>query len=87
MGSAGFLLIFAGVNGANWRLSALTSSSRWLAGAGLLACLGALAGLVWQQLASDPGEILVLVIMVAVSFFIEIVYRLVTKRQLIRIFK
>jgi amino acid transporter len=87
MGSAGFLLIFAGVNGANWRLSALTGSSTWLAGAGLLACLGALAGLVWQQLTSAPKEILVLVIMVAVSFVIEAVYRLVTKRELIKIFK
>jgi amino acid transporter len=87
MGSAGFLLIFAGVNGANWRLSALTGSSRWLAGAGFLACLGALAGLVWQQLTSVPEETFVLVIMVAISFVVEAVYRIITKREFKPFFK
>lgn len=87
MGSAGFLVIFAGVNGANWRLSALTGSSKWVAGAGLLACLGALAGLVWQQLTSAPEEIFVLVIMIAISFVAEGAYRIITKREFRPVFK
>jgi amino acid transporter len=87
MGSAGFLLIFAAVNGANWRLSARTGSSRWLAGAGLAACLGALAGLVMEQLRTQPKGIFVLVIMVALSFAVEGGYRLMTGRQLTKIFK
>jgi amino acid transporter len=87
MGSAGFLLIFAAVNGANWRLAALIGSSRWLAGLGLLACLGALAGLIWQRLTSNPAEIFVLVIMLVISFIIEALYRTITKRELRPLFK
>ena len=87
MGSAGFLLIFASVNGANWRLSASIGSSRWLAGAGLVACLGALVGLVWQQMTSNPKEIFVLIIMVAISFIVEAGYRLIKKRDLWPVFK
>jgi amino acid transporter len=87
MGSAGFLLIFAWVNGANWRLSARTGSSRWLAGVGLFACLGALAGLVMEKLQSQPEEILVLVIMVVMSFTLEALYRLITGRELVKVFK
>jgi amino acid transporter len=87
MGSAGFLLIFAGVNAANWHLSALTESSRWLAGAGLVACLGALAGLIWQQLTTNPREIFVLIIMVVISFVLEALYRAITKRDIIPFFK
>jgi len=82
MGSAGFLLIFAAVNGANARLAARIGSRRWLSllGAGL--CLGALAALLWQTLSDQPARVLVLVAMLALSFIVEAGFRLVTGRPL-----
>jgi amino acid transporter len=44
--SAGFLLIFAAVNGANVRLQRETGSMGWLSGLGVMACLAALGAMV-----------------------------------------
>jgi amino acid transporter len=82
MGSAGFLLIFASVNAANFRLRSRTRGSPWLSGAGFVACLGALGALVWQRVKMNPGEIWVLGAMVALSLTVEAVYRAVTGRKL-----
>jgi hypothetical protein len=82
MGSAGFLLIFAAVNAANIRLRARTGGSPWLSGAGLLACLGSLAALVWQRVTANPAEIGVLGGMIGLSFTVEAVYKAVTGRKL-----
>jgi amino acid transporter len=75
MGSAGFLLIFAAVNAANARLASKIGSLRWLSLLGTVACLAALAALIYQRATTSPLELLVLLVMVAVSFFIEMVYR------------
>ena len=82
MGSSGFLLIFAAVNGANARLAGNNRFRRTISLIGLAICLAALATLIVRRAMTSPGEILVLVIMVAVSFLIEIIYRRATKRTL-----
>ena len=82
MGSAGFLLIFAAVNGANARLAGATRSQRWLPLTGVVLCLAALAALLWQTALTAPGRIWILVVMVTVAFAIELVFRLTTGRKL-----
>jgi len=83
MGSAGFLLIFAAVNGAALKLAAQTSSRRLLPLAGLLLCLLALGCLLWQTLADQPTQLLVLGGMLGVAFAIEAGFRLLTGRKLL----
>jgi amino acid transporter len=80
MGSAGFLLIFAGVNGANVRLYAKTGSHRWIAALGVIVCLSALGALVWQKTTASPKELWILGVMVGLVFAIEALYRGVTGR-------
>ncbi len=82
MGSAGFLLIFAAVNGANVRLNEKTDSHRWTPIIGVIVCLGALGALIWQRATTSPKELGVLGVMVGLAFTIEIVYRVVTGREI-----
>lgn len=84
MGSAGFLLIFAGVNGANVRLYAQTGSHRWIAALGVIVCLGALGALIWQRATTSPRELWIFGVMVGLAFAIEALYRGVTGRVIRR---
>ncbi len=82
MGSAGFLLIFAAVNGANGVLAKNTQSRRWLSLFGTGLCLSALASLLWQTAKSSPGQIWFLAVMAGAAFLIEITFRLTTGRSI-----
>jgi amino acid transporter len=82
MGSAGFLLIFAAVNGANAMLAGETESKSWLSLIGVGLCLSALASLLWQTAKSSPGQIWVLLVMAGAAFFIEITFRVATGRTI-----
>jgi len=82
MGSAGFLLIFAAVNGANAVLAKDTRSMRWLSVTGAALCLGALGTLVWQTAGSAPGQLRVLFAMVGTALLIEIAFRVTTGRTI-----
>ena len=86
MGSAGFLLIFAAVNGACARLSGEMQSRRWLSLLGVVLCLAALVTLLWQTALTSPGRIWILVAMISVAFVTELAFRLATGRKL-RVFK
>jgi len=86
MGSAGFLLIFAAVNGANARLADETHSRRWLSLLGVAFCLAALLALLWQTALTSPGRIWILVAMIGLAFATELAFRLLTGRTL-RVFK
>jgi amino acid transporter len=46
MGSSGFLLVFAAVNGANVRAARETASRRWISAIGVAACVAALGVLI-----------------------------------------
>lgn len=82
MGSAGFLLIFAGVNAANVRLAAETGAHRGLGILGVCACLAALAALLWQTLAAEPARLWVLALLVGLAVGIEGSYRGLTGRAI-----
>ena len=86
MGSAGFLLIFAAVNGANVKLAGETQSRRWVSLIGVALCIAALATLLWQTALTAPGRIWILVAMITVAFATEFAFRLVTGRTL-KVFK
>jgi amino acid transporter len=87
MGSAGFLLIFAGVNGANVRLYEKTGSFRWIAGFGVIICLCALGALIWQRATTAPRELWLLGIMIGLAFAIELSYRAFTGRVIRPLFE
>jgi len=82
MGSAGFLLVFAAVNAANLVLARQTASRAWLSLLGLVACLAALAALVWQTYSTSPGQLWVLAGLVGGSAAVEAGYRLFRGREL-----
>jgi amino acid transporter len=81
MGSAGFLLIFAAVNTANALHAPRTNSRLWVSAAGAVACLAALAALIWQTVMTAPAQLWVLAAMVALAVLIEGSYRL-TEREI-----
>ena len=82
MGSAGFLLIFAAVNGANAVLADETRSNRWLSLLGAVLCLGALATLLWETEGRSPHRLWIPFIMTGLAFLIEATYRLFKRRKL-----
>jgi amino acid transporter len=81
LGSAGFLLIFAAVNGANARHAPHTHSRGWISAAAAVACLLALGALIWQTAQTGPRKVWVLAAMLALAVCIEGSYRL-TRRQI-----
>lgn len=82
MGSAGFLIVFAAVNGAIIMLCEETQSKKWLSWVGLIACIVALLALLWQVFETSPKHILVLGAMVGLSCLIELAYKLFWNRKL-----
>jgi amino acid transporter len=82
MGSGGFLLIFAAVNGANVLLAENTKSKRLISLIGVGLCLGALGSLIWQTGNSSPGKLWFLFVMIGAAFFIEITFRIITGRAM-----
>ncbi len=82
MGSAGFLLIFAAVNGANIILARETKSVRALPIFGVVVCSAALGTLVWQTARKMPSHVWALAAMGVLAFAIEAGYRLLKRRTL-----
>jgi len=75
MGSAGFLLIFAGVNAAQARLSDETGGGRALPWTGAALCLLALLVLVGQTWRDAPARLGILGGMIALAVAVEALYR------------
>jgi len=82
MGSAGFLLIFAGVNLANAKLSEQTKSKKTISYVGAGLCLGALVSLLWQTLAANINHLWIFTGMIILSVGIEGSFRLFSKRSI-----
>jgi amino acid transporter len=76
LGSAGFLLVFAAVNGANLKLAQETNSFRGISALGLAGCLAALGAMMWQSLSDDPARVWVLVGLFGGALVLEGAYRL-----------
>lgn len=81
MGSAGFLLIFAAVNTAAFRLAKEAGARRWITGISTLSCIAALAALLWNTYVQTPQALLVFAAMIAVACLFEVVYPRITKRS------
>jgi len=81
MGSAGFLLIFAAVNFANFRLYKKTYSKKWISLIGCIVCFMALGVLIWESELTSPENIWIFVMMVGIAFVIEIIYRKISNRR------
>ncbi len=84
MGSAGFLVVFAAVNGANAAMAKETDSRAWISLAGVFLCLCALGSLIWQTAKSSPDKLWVLLAMAGVSLLVEVVFR-ATRRGSLRL--
>ena len=82
MGSVGFLLIFAAVNGANVKLAAETKSKSWLSLMGVILCIAALVSLLWQTAQSSPYQLLIPIVMIGIAFLIEAVFRMFVNRKI-----
>jgi amino acid transporter len=82
MGSAGFLILFAAVNGSNLLLRRDTESRGWIAGLGLVLCGVALAVLICQTAIESPRGIWVLALLVGAAFIVEALYRKVSGRRI-----
>jgi len=82
MGSAGFLLIFAMVNMANVKLANETRSGKLIPLVAFTCCVIALGALLWQTLITNPMNTLVLIIMIVLSFSIELLYREYSGRKI-----
>ncbi len=81
LGSAGFLLIFAAVNLAAFRLHEKAGANRAITLAATVACTGALGALLWDTARKDPAALGVFggLIVVAVGF--EMIYPRVAGRR------
>lgn len=86
MGSAGFLLVFASVNGANLKMSNKTKSVKWIPLAGMILCITALVLLITETFKTSPQNIWVLVVMFGLAFSIEGIYREYRKKKQIQSF-
>ena len=82
MGSSGFLLIFASVNGANALLAKKTKSRRWISATAAVLCVAALGSLLYQTAQDDPSRLLVLLAMIGLAFVVEAGYRVLRGRKL-----
>jgi len=82
MGSAGFLIIFLMVNISNIKLHSSTKSIRSISLLGALACLVAIALLLYSTYTNPKTswEIFVLIGMIVFSILVEVIYEICTGR-------
>ena len=70
------------VNLSNVLLAKNTGGKKWISWSGFVVCLIVLGALLWQTALSSPGNLLVLVVMVVAAVLIEVVYRVITGREI-----
>ena len=74
-GSAGFLLIFAIVNIANYKLAKETKSRKWISLLGAVLCVAALLFLMVQQLSTNYTGAVVGLSIILIAYLIEFVFK------------
>jgi amino acid transporter len=79
LGSAGFLLVFAAVNGANALRAGKTNSRGWISALGAVACVAALGTLIWRTAVVAPEKLWILAAMAGIAVAVEGGYRLVQR--------
>ena len=81
MASASFLIIFALVNLANYRLREEAKSNRWIALGGVVLCVAALVALIGHVAGESPAKLWVLVALLGLSAGLEGLYILFLKEE------
>jgi amino acid transporter len=82
IGSAGFLIIFAAVNLANYRLKRKTHSRGWISLLGLITCIVAFGAIVYLTMTTNPLRLIFLVAMVGLALSTEAIYKLLSGREI-----
>ncbi len=82
MGSAAFLLIYAGVNFAHLKLHKKTNANKYIIILAIIGCLFSFSALVYYELFNSPLTLITLVIVILASFLIEWTYRKYSQRNL-----
>jgi len=81
-GSVGFLLVFAAVNIANFRLASKTRANRFIAGLGALGCLVSAIVLVEYTLKTNPKSLYSSAWIIVGTLIFELIYQSIAKRSL-----
>lgn len=81
-GSVGFLLIFAVVNFAGFKLNNQTKGNKMIPLIGGILCIAALLILIGQQYSSNPAGIFIAVGIIGICFIIEWIYKRTTRKNL-----
>lgn len=74
LGSAGFLVVFAAVCGAAWKLAGTIGARRWLCAVGFAACLSALAALLIHTAKDNPPALAIFAGLLGVAYAFEWLY-------------
>jgi len=81
-GSLGFLIIYAGVNLANFKLAYYTDSNRWISFTAFLLCIVSIIVLVGYNLQTNPHNLASSTVVLILTLLFEITYRFFTKVRL-----
>jgi amino acid transporter len=81
IGSGGFLVIFAAVNAAAYRLGPKVGARRFVTATATLACAGALVALLWHTAAASPRALVVFVGVLTGAAAFEFIYPRITGRS------
>jgi len=78
-GSLGFLIIFAGVNLANFKLAYYTDSNKWISFLAFSLCILSIEVLIFYNLKTKPESLASSTVVLVLTLIFEIVYRSFTK--------
>ncbi len=78
-GSLGFLIIFAGVNLANFKLAFYTDSNKWISFLAFILCIISILVLVGYNLKTKPEALASSTVILVLTLIFEIVYRTFTE--------
>ncbi len=81
-GSLGFLMVFASVNAAAYRLHRRLGSSKFMHVAGLVACIASAVVLAVRSYETSPVQLLIAFALIIGSGFVEVIYRTITGRSI-----
>ncbi|MCE5214942.1 MAG: APC family permease [Methanobacterium sp.] len=81
MGSAAFLLIYAGVNIAHLKIYKKTKANKYIIILAIIGCIFSFSVLVYYEIFNSPITLITLVTVIFASFLIEWIYRQYTQRN------
>ena len=81
LGSGGFLVIFAMVNLAGWKLHKETGAKRFICLAATIACAGALGALLWHTFQTNPTALIAFGGLILFAFLFELIYPRIVGRK------